>query len=510
MVLGMMRNAMLSFHREHDAPPEFQGKELDMAVRFRVLMAQCLILADYTKPHSNLIECLLLHVQADCMQMREADISVWVLMGVIARLAMRMGYHRDPKIFPVLSPFQAEMRRRVWAFLVHADVLLSAHVTMPSIIRPSDNNVEMPRNLYDDDFDESVMELPPSRPMSEPTPISYLIVKARLTSTFARTCEYVSAQTGNYDTLMEVDAELRRSEDSIPAHLRMSSTPEAFPPPSSPSLAARFSVSAIYHKAQCILHRRYITRARENLRYAYSRRTCIDSAMELLRWQTLLHDQSLPGGALYSCGCSFNSDFLLAGTIVCLDLYHTFELEMAGRPSGDTYIWGVERHDEMLAALKRSGDMWNELRDESMDAWKASSVLTMLLERMSAMRSSVSSSSPPSIVEPQDDKQTAAMTLGLLSTGLTPSPGGGGTNNPLFNLPDPKSVDLQQAGGGGGALSSPPRAGVFSPSSGNLANAPSPFSGINGGMPDFQLNNLDWVCIYMWASKDRQLIVLLL
>ena len=468
MILGIMRNAMLSFHREGDAPPEFQGKELDMAISFRVLMAQCVILADYTKPHSNLIECLLLHLQADCMQMREADISVWILVGVITRLAMRMGYHRDPKAFPVLSPFQAEMRRRVWSYLRQADVLLSSHVCLPSMIRWSDGDVEAPGNLYDDDFDEHSKEIPASRPINESTPISYMIAKCRLTLTFGRVVEFVGAQTADYDTLIEIDSELRRNADLVPEHLRICSS-ENYHPQSSPSIGARVAINSIYHKGQCVLHRRYITRARENPRHAYSRRTCIDSAMELLRFQVMMHNQSQPGGAIYSCGCPFNSNFLLAGTIVCLDVYHTSQLQMAGQPSGDTYAWGVERQDEMLSALQRSRDMWNELRDESIDAWKASSVLGLLLEKMSLMRNA------PRAFEPQDEKENAAITLGLLNSGLTPSPGSGST---LLNND-----------------TSPPKgaAHVQSPAR-NVTTATSPFGNVNGMMPDFELN-LDWVCL---------------
>ena len=125
MLFAMMRLAMLSYHREGDEPPEFRGKSLDMAGTFRNLMAQCLTLADYTKPYPYLIESLIFHLHGDYCQSKEADVSVWVLVGVITRLAMRMGYHRDSKMFPNITPFQGEMRRRVWAFVRQADLLFS-------------------------------------------------------------------------------------------------------------------------------------------------------------------------------------------------------------------------------------------------------------------------------------------------------------------------------------------------------------------------------------------------
>lgn len=220
MVFAMMRLAMLSYYEDGDEPPEFRGKSLDMAGSFRNLMAQCLSLADFTKPYPYLIEALAFHLHGDFCQTKETDVSVWVLAGVITRLAMRMGYHRDSKPFPNITPFQAEMRRRVWTYVRQADLLFSFQVGLPPMIRTADSDTELPRNLYDDDFDQHSKELPASRPPNEHTPISYLITKARLTNVFGRVIEQTSSiQGGSYDTLMEIDTELRHARDLIPEYL---------------------------------------------------------------------------------------------------------------------------------------------------------------------------------------------------------------------------------------------------------------------------------------------------
>lgn len=135
---------------------------------------------------------------------------------------MRMGYHRDPKMFPNISPFHAEMRRRVWTYVRLSDLLLSFQVGLPGMIRSADSDTEIPRNLYDDDFDEDCKELPPSRPYNEPTPISYLVIKARLSYAFGRVIEHTSSvQSGSYDVVLEIDAELRQARDLIPEHLQI-------------------------------------------------------------------------------------------------------------------------------------------------------------------------------------------------------------------------------------------------------------------------------------------------
>ncbi|OAX78854.1 hypothetical protein ACJ72_06832 [Emergomyces africanus] len=134
MVFAMLRLAFLTYHNEPDEPPEFRGKSLHMASTYRNSMAQCLVLADYTKPHCYIVEALVLHLHGDYSQVNESEVSVWVLVGMIVRLAMRMGYHRDPKMFPNVSAFHGELHRRMWTFIRQADLMLSFQVGLPSMI----------------------------------------------------------------------------------------------------------------------------------------------------------------------------------------------------------------------------------------------------------------------------------------------------------------------------------------------------------------------------------------
>ncbi|RAH56457.1 C6 transcription factor [Aspergillus piperis CBS 112811] len=478
MLFAMMRLAMLSYHRDGDEPPEFRGKSLDMAGTFRNLVAQCLTLADFTKSYPNLIESLIFHLHGDLCQTREADVSVWVLVGVITRLAMRMGYHRDSKMFPNITPFQGEMRRRVWSFVRQADLLCSSQIGLPNMIRTSDTDTELPRNLYDDDFDENCKELPPSRPPNEPTPISYLIAKSRLTFVFGRVLEITAPlQTPvSYDTVMEVDAQLRRARDLIPEHLLVRPIEDS--PRESPTLIlSRFTIASVYHKAQCVLHRKYLVRAHENPRFTYSRRTCIDSAMELLRYQSLLHTETQPMGRLRSRHNRVTSlgstDYLLAATIICIDMYHGQRLQAAGRVSSDSFAWGRERREELIAALRRSKGIWEELQDETIDAWKAGTALGVMLSKLNL--GYPESTAPAPTFEPQDEKQSAAMTLGLLSSGMSPVNSGHQVlNDPTYKMTD---APLPAQGALGTTVDMP--------------GAPSPFNAMFGQLPDMQLN-LDW------------------
>lgn len=106
MLFAMMRLAVRSWHGDKDAPPEYKGKCTDLASLYRSQVSQALILADYTKPHAYLIETFIFHLYGEYVSSTDAQNRIWVLVATIARLAMGMGFHRDPKWFPNISPFQ--------------------------------------------------------------------------------------------------------------------------------------------------------------------------------------------------------------------------------------------------------------------------------------------------------------------------------------------------------------------------------------------------------------------
>lgn len=477
MVFGMMRLAMLSF-QEGDEPVEFAGKCWDIAESYQKSLAHCLCLADYTKPHRYVIEALVLHLQGEFSQNAETQISIWILVGMIVRLAMRMGYHRDAKMFPNISAFQGEMRRRVWAFVRSADILLSFQVGLPSMVRSSDSDTEFPRKLYEEDFGEDSPELPPERPLNESTPTSYLIAKIRLTYVFQKVLEHSQKVKGSsYEEVMEIDRELRQARDLIPDLLRVKPRSEWGEDPAY-LLMSRFDIIIVYHKAQCVLHRPFLHRARENPRYIYSRRACIDSSLELLKIQFVTHDGSRPGGPLHNRKWYTNRlnshDFLLASTILAVDLNYEYQSNNSGTDMSNLNGWGINRQEEMLTAIRRSRDLWDEVKDESMDAWKAVSILGLFLEKLNKGSQNYQSPSTDGTFDAQDEKQSAAMTLGLLSSGVTPlSPAG------LSQLDGSTTkVDQNFYHGTIDAMQQSP--------------APQTPFGMFGQMPDMQPSTLDW------------------
>src|SRR6266536_2961619 len=134
------------------------------------------------------------------------------------------------------------MRRRVWTFVRQADLLFSFQLSLPSMIRLGDSDTDLPRNIYDDEFDEDCTELPPSRPMNEATPVSYMINKARLAFGFGRVVEHIQSVTNySYEDVMKIDNSLREVQELLPDHLKLRSMQDSVLDPAA-LIMQRFNV----------------------------------------------------------------------------------------------------------------------------------------------------------------------------------------------------------------------------------------------------------------------------
>jgi hypothetical protein len=401
-----------------------------MSKEYRDLTAQCLILADITQPIMGMLETLILHVHAEYARSRDAEVGILISTGIIVRLAMRMGLHRDPGPYAGLSCFQGEMRRRLWASVRSIDLLFSAQAGLPPIVRPRDTNTEVPRNIYDDELHEDMKLLPPSRPETEATPTLFLINRTRLIYKLGEAVEMTDTLTcSSHEEIMKLDAEARELHDKISPHLKMRST----------LIMQRFTLDLLYLKIVCVLHRKFLAYARVHARFGYSRTAVVDASMMLLQHQATLHRECQPGGRLRNVKWFISSlttvDFLLAAMIIASDLYHTIRCGRQGPANSNMQVWSSERIDEMLDAMETAVNIWEGLKEHSMEAYKAHTTLSVMLNQLKSDRparqpqhngfqAATSAFPQPSPMDESNvaPEHSAAMTLGMLSTGgITPN-----------------------------------------------------------------------------------------
>ncbi|KAH8732689.1 fungal-specific transcription factor domain-containing protein [Phaeosphaeriaceae sp. PMI808] len=433
LVFSMMCIALQSYTRAGDEPPEYHNKSWAMSKEYRDLTAQCLVMADITQPIIGMLETLILHVHAEYARSRDAEVGILISTGIIVRLAMRMGLHRDSGPYPNISVFQGEMRRRVWAAIRSIDLLFSAQAGLPPIVRPRDTNTEVPRNIYDDELFEDMKILPPSRPETEATPTLFLINRTRLIYKLGEAVELTDTLTcTSYAEVMKIDAEARELHEKTSPYLKIRTMDESARDPST-IIMQRFTLDLLYLKIMCVLHRKFLTYARVQSRFSYSRTAVMDASMIMLQHQATLHRECQPGGRLRNVKWFISSlttvDFLLAAMIIASDLYHTLGSGGQRRPS-DNILRNAERINEMLDAMETAVNIWEGLKDNSMEAYKVHATLSVMLNQLkkdrpmkqpqqNGFQAATSAFPAPSPMDESNvaPEHSAAMTLGMLSTG---------------------------------------------------------------------------------------------
>lgn len=261
--------------------------------KYHSLAASAAVLADFTKPKQYTLECLITYTAG--LRSNNAFVNVWLMIGLIVRLALRMGYHRDPSHYPAITVFHGEMRRRVWSIIGMIDVLISFQLGLPSMFKTIQSDTQPPRNLLDRDFNTTTQVLPASRSIDELTPSSYTRAKLRIVRVFADAAELSHATVAPpQEETMRLDQELEAAKAAIPPLLQMPDISELVTDPAE-QLMCRFNLDLLYLKTKIVLHRRFMLTPMSQLStfeqqrgIGQSRKNCIECALRVLQHHSTL------------------------------------------------------------------------------------------------------------------------------------------------------------------------------------------------------------------------------
>ena len=396
---------MLSYHQFSNEPSEYKGRADALYELYRLCTAQCLIIGDVAKCLPYTIETLLFNSTAELSRKDDSGRGLWMMTGIMVRAAINMGYHRDPSQTPSLSVLQGELRRRIWLALVGKDNLASFLIGFPSMMSAINSDTLEPRNLHDWELSHETSVLPPSRPLVESTPVTYLIVKGRLMRALGCVADFNNAlKPGSYDQVRAIDRSLHEAFEYVPLYLGMPSSNIADSGGRSPVSDSATSVSMLqmqflYHQGMCALHRNFLTRGRIDGQYGLSRDRCVSSALALLDQQHAFHQSSLPSQKTLSPMPQWyeishaRQTFILAAMILCLDLEYqrrggttttTATTTMPPQPPGS---------GDLLRVLRRSCAIWEDVKASSDDARRVHEVLTSMLLSLNETAAETGSSS---------------------------------------------------------------------------------------------------------------------
>ncbi|GFP55305.1 fusarisetin A cluster transcription factor fsa6 [Trichoderma asperellum] len=351
------------FFNNFSAPDEVEGDSpvsiKDRIKQYRSAAGWALIWGKYSQPTAVTIPAFILYVEADFVLNRAAQMNCYILSGVCLRLMLKMGFHRDPSHLANISPFEGEMRRRQWNMAVQIDLLVSFHMGLPSMLGGIEADTDLPRNLEDDDFDDSCKELPTPRPDSVYSTMTYAIHKSRLLRVFRKIAQQAHSLTPpSYSEVLQLDNLLKEAWNSVPSFMYVKPLEECIGEEPH-QIIQRYGLASLYHKSRCVLHRRYLAEAVPKPEHDYSRNQCLDAAITLLGFQYSSWLGCRPGNVLGRSGWFMTSlavhDFMLAAMI----LYLTIQNESYSDDGNGFGTAGRQREsptkDELTDMIKRSG-----------------------------------------------------------------------------------------------------------------------------------------------------------
>lgn len=319
--------------------------------------------------------------------------QLWLELGTIIRLALRMGYHRDPDGLPSISIFEGEMRRRVWLNIFQIDALVSFQMGLPSMLPSEYCDTKPPGNLHDTDLSVDMDHLPNSRSLQEGTPLRYGIVKGKIMSIFKKIVSHTQPLSSpEYSTTLALDREIKIAYESIPDVMKRRNISDSFID-ASDIILERCTLELLYLKGIIVLHRRYIRHDPHNLQFEPSRRFCLEAALEILARQADIYKATLFGGRLhedaYMVTTLTEHDFLLAAMVVCLDISVRMESEVPELSN----IGGSESFTaKKFHALQTSQQIWAAKRGLPSQSHIASTTLDLMIRKVTERQASVQNS----------------------------------------------------------------------------------------------------------------------
>ncbi|KAL5334159.1 hypothetical protein BJX70DRAFT_30374 [Aspergillus crustosus] len=390
--------------------PEYEGNSESLFHLYRLRTAQCLQIGDIAKCLPYTVETLRFNATAELNRKDDNGRGLWIMTGVVVRAAVNMGYHRDPDHTPSLSPLEAEFRRRVWLSVVNMDEVASFMSGFPRMIPAMNADTKEPRNLQDWQLTSETIILPESRPLSEPTPASYLIFKGRLFHALGEIIDFLSGPySDNYNRMIEIDQYLHNTYHNLPAHMHIDPRQITSDSLKTASDYSNLQLNLMYHHGVCTLHRNSIRKDHRDHTWDQPRSQCIRSALSLVDFQALLK----PSWYTFSR----TRQMLARATMTLL-----FELESRRQSPSD--LEPDIPTETLLHAFQRSVSLWRDASGVCEEAGKLSRVLNKMLRSY----------------EPAEPAEPVGMSL---DSGLGSGSGSGSVSfeDALLDIPDGRSID---------------------------------------------------------------------
>lgn len=335
----------------------------------------------YAKLDLDFIQVMCLLLIARQAIAYEGDLA-WLAAGSLLREAMMIGLHRDPLNFKGVSPFYAEIRRRLWATIVELDLQAALDTGVPAGISEDDYDCAPPSNLDDEDFSFNSTAIPASKPNTVLTRTSFQVSLAQTLDTRLRIVKIVNQirLSSNYQVILDLSQVITTHLSQTPLIVTGQSRGER-----SPSEFQQSLYLFLVYRYILALHRPFVLSLAEtrNEIYRYSRDICVKACLSLLSPLNLAPEfeaRPIYPHILRLRGGMFRSEIFHAAATLCFELRlqvkdNTLPLLPGALEQTDQ---GSEKRDLLLHTVKSAIKYFEHKVRTEKQACKAFMLLNMV------------------------------------------------------------------------------------------------------------------------------------
>ncbi|KAJ5375029.1 Transcription factor [Penicillium concentricum] len=154
--------AAITSMEEEDIILNFGASKAELNLKYRQGLEHALARADFLNvPDFVLVQAFAIFLSL--VRRHDSPRFVWMMTGLVIRMGQALGLHRDGTHFDYLSPYEIEMRRRVWWALCMLDARASEDQGTDYTITRASFDTKLPLNLNDADLDPESKQTPQPR-----------------------------------------------------------------------------------------------------------------------------------------------------------------------------------------------------------------------------------------------------------------------------------------------------------------------------------------------------------
>jgi hypothetical protein len=245
--------------------------------------------------------CLLLTARKVCRMGTSSVLSTNSLID----MAMRLGLHIDPANLPNLSAFESEMRVRLWATVREMALQSALESGLPCCFAPG-FDPRPPFNLDDRDIGPNIDQVPPTKPHTQWTDMSFLSLLQDSVKLRMEIVHFVASPgEKSYQQALRLTADMRQACRKLAGFTQSCKASPSGLGLRPTEFHKRF-LEMEFRRYILALHAPFIVQARKDPRFFYSRKASLESAMVIASYADNLNLPAIPADEF--------SKMILAGT----------------------------------------------------------------------------------------------------------------------------------------------------------------------------------------------------